>query len=286
MEMPSQPTEVPSRPPEAAAHVQRFDRLDVALHGLLMVSFLGLSLTGLPLLFAHRTFAARMARLIGGYAVTGVLHRLFATLLILTFLAHLGRVLRRVLGGERRLLWGPDSLVPQPKDVLEMAQHFRYFLGLGQRPRFGRFTYWEKFDYWAVFWGMGIIGLSGLVLWFPRAFALLMPGWAFNVAFVIHGEEALLAVVFIFTVHFFNGHLRPEKFPMDVTIFTGRTPLEEYEQDHPADSERLRREGDRATFLAGPPSLRRRRLGYVIGTAAVALGLTLVGLTVYALLTS
>ena len=95
-------------------------------------------------------------------------------------------------------------------------------MGKGPRPRFDRYTYWEKFDYWAVFWGMFIIGGSGLLLWFPFFFSSFLPGWIFNIATVIHGEEALLAVGFIFTIHFFNGHLRPEKFPMDPVIFTGR----------------------------------------------------------------
>ena len=100
-----------------------------------MASFLGLSLTGLPLLFADARWAAPMAGLVGGYGVTGVLHRMFATLLIAVFVAHVGRVLhklyvRRDLG----ILWGPDSLVPQPRDVVQMAQHFRYFVGLGPRP--------------------------------------------------------------------------------------------------------------------------------------------------------
>ena len=54
-----------------------------------------------------------------------------------------------------------------------------------------------------------------------------MPGWVFNIAMLVHGEEALLAVGFIFTIHFFNGHLRPEKFPMDTVIFTGRVTLDE-----------------------------------------------------------
>jgi cytochrome b subunit of formate dehydrogenase len=252
--------------------VLRFARIDRLLHGLLMASFLGLALT---------------AGLLGGYGVTGTLHRTFALLLIGCFAAHLARVLHRVyVRRETGILWGPDSLVPQPRDAVQMLQHFRWFFGLGARPRFDRFTYWEKFDYWAVFWGMGIIGGSGLMLWFPRFFARFLPGWVFNVAFVIHGEEALLAMVFIFTVHFFNGHLRPEKFPMDTVIFTGRVGLEELKRDRPAEYERLLAEGKLEASTVPPASTRLRVAGRVIGSAAVAVGLVLVVLTIYALLSS
>jgi cytochrome b subunit of formate dehydrogenase len=268
------------------AHLLRFDRYDRMLHALLMTSFLGLSLTGLPLLFAERGWAFRIARALGGYGVTGALHRTFAVLLIACFLLHLGRVLHKLLvKREVGILWGPDSLVPQPRDLAQMAQHFRWFVGLASRPRFDRFTYWEKFDYWAVFWGMAIIGGSGLLLWFPGFFARILPGWFFNIAFVIHGEEALLATVFIFTVHFFNGHLRPEKFPMDTVIFTGVAPADEVRDERPGEYERLERSGQLQPLRVPPPPPRLRRLAYLVGTVAVTLGLIMVTLTLYALLT-
>ena len=95
----------------------------------------------------------------------------------------------------------------------------KWFVGKGPRPNYGRWTYWEKFDYLAVFWGVAIIGFSGLVLWFPVFFTKFFPGWVINVSQIIHSDEALLAVGFIFTVHFFNTHFRPEAFPMDTVIF-------------------------------------------------------------------
>ena len=94
--------------------------------------------------------------------------------------------------------------------------------GAGRARSYGRWTYWEKFDYFAVFWGVVVIGSTGLMLWFPEFFTRFLPGWLINVATIIHSDEALLAVGFIFTVHFFNTHFRPEKFPMDTVIFTGR----------------------------------------------------------------
>lgn len=268
-------------------HVLRFDPVARLTHALLAASFLGLSLTGLPILFAEAPWARRMSALFGGYGVTGGLHRFFGALLIAVFVAHVTWLLHRVfVRKDFGLAWGPAALVPTPQDVVQMYEHFRWFLGKGPRPRFDRFTYWQKFDYWAVFWGMGIIGGSGLLLWFPKAFSAFLPGWAFNVAFLVHGHEALLAMVFIFTVHFFNENLRPEKFPMDTVMFTGRVPLEEWRQEHPAEHDRLERSGELERLLTGPGSPRLLFWGRVFGSAGIALGLLMIALTLYALLTT
>ena len=102
----------------------------------------------------------------------------------------------------------------------------KWFFFKGPKPTFERWTYWEKFDFIAVFWGMFAIGGSGLMLWFPEIFGLFLPGWAFNIATIVHSDEALLATGFIFSVHFFNTHGRPEKFPMDFVIFNGQISKE------------------------------------------------------------
>jgi cytochrome b subunit of formate dehydrogenase len=266
-------------------YLVRFDRFDRFLHVLMMVAFLGLAFTGLPLLFAEQPWAARLARAVGGFRAAAALHRMSAAAMLLCFALHLGRVFRRLLSGDWGVLWGPNSMGPRPKDFSDFFGHVRWFFGRGPRPRFDRFTYWEKFDYWAVFWGMAIIGGSGLVLWFPKLFARVLPGWLFNVALLVHGEEALLAVGFIFTIHFFNGHLRPEKFPMDTVIFTGVLPEHEVRDERPAEYERLVATGQLAPLTAPPPTPRQRRNAFVIGTIAVLLGLVLVGFTIYAALT-
>jgi len=264
-------------------HILRFTRYQRILHGSLMLSFLGLAGTGLPLLFSEAEWARVVARLWGGFVVAGLLHRFFALVLIGVFVLHVWGLVRRLyVQKELSILWGPASMVPQPRDVVEMIQHFRWFFGVGPRPRFDHFTYWEKFDYWAVFWGMGIIGGSGLLLWFPEFFAAFLPGWMFNVAMLIHGEEALLAVGFIFTIHFFNGHLRPDKFPMDLVIFTGRVDADEFAHERQAEHERLVAEGRLEAHLGSPPSGTLARAGRAIGTAAVTIGLAIVGLILYA----
>ena len=264
-------------------YYSRFTRTERVMHALLFSSFLGLSLTGLPLLFSDQPWAQTFARVVG-VRTAGNVHRFFAVILVGTFVWHVSRILQRLfVKKDFGILWGPESLIPQPRDVRDFMGHMRWFLHLGPRPKFDHFTYWQKFDYWAVFWGMGIIGGSGLMLWFPTFFARLLPGWVFNIATVIHGEEALLAVIFIFTIHFFNENLRPEKFPMDEVMFTGRVSADELKGERPAEWERLRAEGALAALEAPQPSRRLRRAGRIIGTAAISLGLVLVILTLYSL---
>ena len=137
------------------------------------------------------------------------------------FFVHLVDVATFLIRKRKTFQWfGPTSLVPNWKDLWDMIGMFKWFLGKGPRPAFDRWTYWEKFDYWAVFWGMAIIGGSGMMLAFPDVAAMFMPGWVFNVAMVVHGEEAFLAAVFLFTVHFFNNHFRPDKLPPpDIVMF-------------------------------------------------------------------
>ena len=270
---------------ESPRFVRRFDAFDRVLHGALMLSFLGLAATGLPLIFSDEPWARALTRFLGSFEVAGWAHRVFALILIGVFVTHLGRVGRRLLRGDRRVLWGPSSMVPQPRDFRDFAGHVRWFVGRGPRPSFDRYTYWEKFDYWAVFWGMGIIGASGLLLWFPEQFARFLPGWMFNVALLVHGEEALLAVGFIFTMHFFNGHLRPEKFPMDTVIFTGRVSVEELRDERPDEFARLVATGELEALRTDPPPRWLLALGRTIGTIAITIGLAIVGLILYAVLT-
>jgi thiosulfate reductase cytochrome b subunit len=220
-------------------------------------------------------WARPLAQVFGGFGVTSVLHRIFATLLLVTFAVHVVWIVSRVFRGERGLLWGPTSLVPQPKDLVDLYHHVRWFLRRAPKPAFDRYTYWEKFDYWAVFWGMLIIGGSGLILWFPENFARFLPGWVFNVALLVHGEEALLAVAFIVTIHFFNSHMRPRKFPMDMVMFTGAVPEDEYARERPLEYARLKSTGALESQLEGPPNatfVRRARLG---GAVAIGVGVAL-----------
>ncbi len=267
-------------------YLWRFGPIERALHGLVIVSFLGLVITGVPLHFSYAAWAAPLMRWLGGPVGAGLIHRLCAIITFGYFFAHLGQVTYKLIKTEdkRSIFWGPSSMVPQPKDLRDVRDQFKWFLGLGPRPRFDRFSYMEKFDYWAVFWGIAIIGGSGLLLWFPEFFASFLPGWVFNVATIVHGDEALLALGFIFTIHFFNVHLRPEKFPLDAVMFTGRATVEYMEEEHPLEYERWVREGMIERLQAPPPSRAAYIWSVVLGFISLGIGIALIVLVLWALL--
>jgi cytochrome b subunit of formate dehydrogenase len=223
--------------------------------------------------------------MLGGFEGAGLIHRICAFVMIIVFTSHVLMVFYRALAGGNvmRMLWGPDSMVPQPQDIYDIWNNFKWFVGRGPQPKFDRWTYWEKFDYWAVFWGMFIIGGSGLLLWFPVSFANFLPGWMFNIAALVHGEEALLAVGFIFTFHFFNGHVRPAKFPMDTVVFTGRISEHELKEERALEYERMVREGRLAAAEASPPTAESTWFGWVVGGTALVLGIVAIVLIVYSL---
>jgi cytochrome b subunit of formate dehydrogenase len=125
---------------------------------------------------------------------------------------------------------------------------------------------------------MMIIGISGLMMWFPSVTASLFPGWVFNVAAIVHGEEAFLAAVFLFTVHFFNNHFRPDKFPQDITMFTGKVPLEIYRHEHRKEYDRLLASGELGKYLVDAPSAPMTRASRTLGATLIMFGLFLLTL--------
>ncbi len=208
---------------------QRFTRLNRILHIMMIISFISLALTGMTLKFSYTGWAAILSHLLGGFESAGYIHRFFAVVMVSIFITHivgLTKLKKKEYKSWKKLLLSPDSMLFNKKDLNDFIASIKWFIGKGERPQYGRWTYWEKFDYFAVFWGIFVIGSTGITLWFPEVLTSVLPGWVINVATIIHSDEALLATGFIFTVHFFNTPLRPEKFPMDIVIFSGRMPRE------------------------------------------------------------
>ena len=267
-------------------YLQRFSPLERVTHALMLTSFFGLIITGLPLHFSHAAWASTLIGILGGVRSAGLIHRFCGIITFTYFFLHLGMLVSRFLKAEDKAAFftGPRTMVPRMKDLEDVVGMFKWFVGAGPRPKFDRYSYMEKFDYWAVFWGIAIIGGSGLLLWFPTFFSKVLPGWMFNVATIVHGDEALLAMGFIFTIHFFNSNLRPEKFPIDVVMFTGRARAEYMEEEHPLEYERELKEGRLEALKVAPPSETAYRIAVVLGLLAILTGLTLTGLVLYAVL--
>jgi cytochrome b subunit of formate dehydrogenase len=247
---------------EGGETFQRFSAFERILHFMLLSSFMGLVLTGLPLAFPSAPWAAGLMRFFGGFPIRGLIHRIFACILSAAFAATIVYSVyylffKKLPGrpGFWKKLLGPGSLFPRLQDFRDLWAMLKWFVDKGPRPEFDRWAYWEKFDFFAVFWGMVIIGTSGMMRWFPTFFTGFLPGWAINVAVILHSDEALLAVGFIFTVHFFNNHLRPRNFPLNTVIFTGRLPQYQLREDHGLQLERLVRDNRFLTYERRYPNV-------------------------------
>jgi len=264
---------------------QRFKPYQRRLHVLVIISFIGLVLTGMTLKFSYLGWAQFLSHIMGGFGTASYIHRICAVITFFYFFTHIFFLFREKGAAHktwRQYLFDDDSMLPNKNDVREAKATIKWFFGRGPRPEYGRWTYWEKFDYFAVFWGVAIIGTTGLMLWFPEFFTLFLPGFIINVATIIHSDEALLAAAFIFTIHFFNTHLRPGKFPMDTVIFTGRMPVEELKEERPREYRQLVRNKKLAKrlVLPLPPAIIRGMR--VFGAMALIMGIGLILLIVYA----
>jgi len=257
--------------------VYRFADKQRYTHIAIVISFLILAATGLPLMYSHMPWGKALAHGIGGVDTSRVLHRLFAVVTFGYALFHLGFILYgAIVRRDKRMFWGPDSMMPRVRDVIDIKNMLRWFFYRGPWPRFDRFTYWEKFDYFAVFWGVPVIGLSGLMLWIAPTVTRIFPGWLLNIAMLVHGEEALLAVGFIFTFHFFHTHLRPESFPMDQVMFTGKVRLDRFREERPDQYERMMRDGTLNEALTGAPTEGQITFARWFGFTSLFVGLVLI----------
>lgn len=282
-ELAQAPEEVREQKASAGRYIKRFTPAQRYLHAALFTSFLGLAATGLPLRFSDSLWARAAAKAVGGFGAILFVHKACAIVLTIAFLIHVkDLVTRSFVHREKGIFWGPTSMVANWKDAKDLIAHMRWFVGLGPKPNFDRYAYWEKFDYWAVFWGMMVIGFSGYAMWFAPFFAHFLPGWALNAVLVIHSEEGLLAILFIFSIHFVNTHLRPGSFPMDMVIFTGVESEEEFKHKRPLEFARMQKQGKLEARLGQKPEAWQLNFARVIGFAAISIGIILLALTLSA----
>lgn len=269
-------------------YIKRFSTSQRITHIFVIITFIFLALTGMMLKFSNMFWAKTLSDFFGGVHSAGLIHRISAVIMFGYFSYHLYSLYKKKQARKEswfKFIFKKNSLMFNLQDVKDFYATIKWFFGLGKRPDYGRWTYWEKFDYFAVFWGVFIIGSSGLMKWFPEFFTLVLPGWLINVAAIIHSDEALLAVGFIFTIHFFNTHLRPEAFPMDKVIFTGLVPLEEFKKDRPREYQELKESGElRKRVVKTTISPRLQKISTIFGAIALITGIVLIGMIIYSVL--
>jgi predicted CXXCH cytochrome family protein len=257
-------------------YYRRFDGFHRILHILINISFLTLAFTGLPQSYAHTELAKWLFQNVMSLKTAQLFHYIAAGITGFYFLAHLiFLIIKARKIGLKKMLTGPNTLVPRWKDVTDFIGHVKWFIGKGPSPKFDRWTYWEKFDYFAVFWGVLIIGVSGFLRVDEEFFGSILGGGIISLADTIHKEEALLATAFIFFVHFFNTHLRAEKFPMDISVYTGYISEEEFKHERPLEWERLNAEGKLGGYRVQPYGIFRQFISYAWGIFTLSIGLFL-----------
>jgi cytochrome b subunit of formate dehydrogenase len=254
--------------------IKRFDRNQRLFHFFLMLTFLIQAGTGFGRLFITTSFGRSLSSIFGGYEIAIVIHFWVGILMMVGFTVHVVYLVKRI--DRRNLLnsiLGPDSLLLGPQDARHLLQRIRWTLGLDSHPKLDRWAYWEKFDYWAVFWGLPLLAVTGIMLRFPLLTTKLLPGWTLNIAALLHRAEAILAVSYIFIVHFFIGHFRPLSFPMNEAMFAGTVHLEEALKEKPVWVDRLKKEGKLDPAMTKPPARWFRVLYFIFGYTALGFGL-------------
>lgn len=256
--------------------IKRFSVLDRISHLFLMLTFLIQAATGFSRLYIATAWGAKLSTLFGGYEGALAVHKTVGLLMIAGFLLHTLYLLTRIEWQKfPKTLFGPDSLVPNIQDFKHLGQRIKWFFGLGPTPQFGRWTYWEKFDYWAVYWGLPLLAITGLMIMYPLQTCRVLPGWSLNVAALLHKAEAILAIAYIFIVHFFIGHLRPSSFPMNEGMFSGSVPLEEAVEEKPGWVAHLREQDKLDHMEATQPATWYRVTYYIFGYAVLVCGIYL-----------
>jgi formate dehydrogenase gamma subunit len=212
------------------SQVKRMSANEATQHAFLMLTFTTLVVTGFALRHSEAWWATGIFGRESGFLARGLIHRGAAVLFILTSVWH-GVYLLTENG--RKLV---KDMLPQKQDFTDLWINIRRLLGKGEEyPRFGRFTYGEKFEYWAMIWGTIIMTVTGFMLWYDDIIVQYVPKGVLDVTLVIHYFEALLATLAIVVWHFYNVVFNPVVYPMNPSWITGTMPEEVYEHEHPGD---------------------------------------------------
>jgi len=228
-----------SRADLASGQVIRMSLLFRLQHLMLTVLLLVLAVTGFALMYHENALAQAVIRLEGGVQNRGIVHRVAAVLLMANLVYHIFYML---FSREGR----PElrDLMITRRDIDDFLQSLRYNIGAAtEYPRFGKYGYKEKFQYWGAAAGTVLVSITGFMLWAEGFSMIFLPKFVLDLAMVIHGYQGLLAFVILFFWHLYNVHLHPSVFPMNPSWITGKVSAEWLRQEHPLEYEKLKEEG-------------------------------------------
>jgi cytochrome b subunit of formate dehydrogenase len=209
-------------------------------HLILLTSFIILVITGFALKFPDSWFAELLGM---GEHLRSIVHRVAGVVLIAAGFYHVFYV--AIAHEGRRLI---RDIFPNLTDAKNACQAMMYYLGLGKtKPKFGRFTYGEKAEYWALVWGTALMGLTGVMMWAKVWVGNLLARWWVDVATAIHFYEAILATLAIVVWHFYQVFGDPDVYPMNWAWWDGRMPVDHYRHEHELDTESLSTQDPRRT---------------------------------------
>ncbi|MBI4671212.1 MAG: cytochrome b/b6 domain-containing protein [Chloroflexi bacterium] len=248
---------------------RRFSSVQRAQHVLLILSFTLLALTGLPQKFAGDEWAETLIAWMGSIENVRIIHHYAAIVLIFVSIAEFIMIGYKIY--VERARW---TIFPVLQDAFDAFNQFFYNLGMRKdAPKYDRYTWGEKFEYWALVWGTAIMALTGFILWNPILSSKFLPGEWIPVAKAAHGGEAILAVLAILVWHIYNVHLKT----FNKSMFNGKLSRREMEEEHSVELELL--EQGKASYQAPAEIQQRRKRRYapvaVIAGAVMLLALYL-----------
>lgn len=227
----SQSRPVTARAVQTLRFFQRFTRAQRWEHGLLILSFTVLFLTGVVQKYRDMAWSQSILATPERLEMIRNIHHIAAIVLTLEVVYHLGRAIYQL--AKRRL---SPAMLPTMQDVRDAGQMFRYLLFLSRRkPKFGKYNFEQKFTYWFLFFGIGIMVVTGFVIWFPIQVTQILPGGVVPAAKLAHSTEAIAAAIFVVIWHIYHVHLER----LNLSMFTGRLNEEDMKKYHAAEYERL-----------------------------------------------